>query len=397
MKIFLPNKNVWDMAVERMNRLFDEFDNVVICNSGGKDSTVTMQVCLHVAEQRGRLPVKMLFVDQECEYRNVIEYMRDAMADKRVEPLWLQCPIKITNSLSQDEPWLYSWEHGAEWMREKEPNSIGENIFGVETWSSGVNGIFAAVLEKYFPNEKACFVAGVRAEESPTRLAGLTTGSTYKDITWGKILNKKIDHYTFYPIWDWSLSDVWKAIHDNNWNYCKIYDELYRYGIPPHRMRVSSLNHETAVHSLFFLQEIEKDTWDALVKRSAGINQAAHIGKQEMMATTTLPFMFKNWQEYRDYLTENLITIDEHRARFVERWKKMDDVYSEMAHPEDVFKAQIRSVLVNDYEFVKLSNFMNSPALITYRQWRKGELGARTRSKDLLKYIKPQYQKDASL
>ena len=397
MKIFIPNKNVWDMAFERMHRLFDEFDNIIICNSGGKDSTVTMQICLKVAEERGRLPVKMLFVDQECEYRNVIEYMRIAMADPRVEPIWLQCPIKITNSLSQSDPWLYSWEKGAEWMRPKEPNSVTENIFGVEVWSSGVNGIFAGVIDHYFPDQKACFVAGVRAEESPTRLAGLTTAPTYKEITWGKVLNKSKEHYTFYPIWDWSLSDVWKSIHDNDWEYCKIYDELYRYGIPPHRMRVSSLNHETAVHSLFFLQEIEKDTWDALVKRSKGINQAAHINKQEMMATGDLPFMFKDWREYRDYLTENLITEEHWRVIFRKKWAEMDSLYDMMAHPEDVFKAQIRSILVNDYEFVKLSNFMNAPALITYRQWKKGELGARTRGKDLLKYIRPEYHQEAVL
>ena len=265
MKIFL-NTNVYDEAIKRINYLFDEFDEVVIANSGGKDSTVIKELTLMVAEQRGRLPVKMLFIDQEVEYRMVIEYMRIAMKDKRVDPKWLQIPLKMPNSLSMYEPYHISWEKGKEWMRPQEEISIKENVFGADSWTSGVNGVFNSILEHWFPDKKACYVSGVRTEESPTRLAGLTTGKTYKHITWGKILNKKLDHYTFYPIWDWNLSDVWKYIFDNNFKYCKIYDELYRYGIPPHRMRVSSLHHETAVHSLFFLQEVEKDTWDSLVK-----------------------------------------------------------------------------------------------------------------------------------
>jgi predicted phosphoadenosine phosphosulfate sulfurtransferase len=390
MKIYLQ-QNVYEAAIERFERLFAEFDNVIITNSGGKDSTVIMELCLQVAERLGRTPIKMVFIDQECEFRMVIEYMRIAMTDKRVDPIWIQCPLKIPNSLSQSDPWLNAWGIGEDWMRPQEPISIKENIFGFTEWSSGLNSVFNSIIAYYHPNEKACFVSGVRAEESPTRLAALTTAATYKDITWGKVLDKKVGHYTFYPIWDWTVSDVWKAIHNNKWNYCKIYDELYRYGIPIKRMRVSSLNHEMAVHSLFYLQEIERDTWEALVKRSNGINQTSHIKKNEMMAVSELPWMFKDWKEYRDHLTENLITDEEWREAFRKKWKQMDDLYDEMNHQDELIKAQIKSILVNDNEFVKLENYLNTPQIIVYRQWKLGKLGDRIRGKEHLKYIKPMY------
>ena len=131
MKIFL-NQNVWDAALERMNRLFDEFENIVISTSGGKDSTVTMHLALQVAEERGRLPLKMMFLDQEAEYRMTIEYMRKAMADPRVEPIWVQAPIKLFNAASMSDPWLYCWRDGDEWMRPKEEISIKENVFGTD-------------------------------------------------------------------------------------------------------------------------------------------------------------------------------------------------------------------------------------------------------------------------
>ena len=42
MKIYLK-QNVWDAALERIEHIFDEFDDVVVSFSGGKDSTVTFQ------------------------------------------------------------------------------------------------------------------------------------------------------------------------------------------------------------------------------------------------------------------------------------------------------------------------------------------------------------------
>tara|TARA_B100000212_G_scaffold340195_1_gene320187 strand:- start:313 stop:1476 length:1164 start_codon:yes stop_codon:yes gene_type:complete len=387
MKIFL-RENVWEIAIQRINRIFDEFDNVVISTSGGKDSTVIMGLALMVAEQRGRLPLKMMFLDQEAEYRMTIEYMRKAMADPRVEPIWVQCPIKLFNATSMEEPWLMCWSEGDEWMRPKEKISIKENVFGTDRF----HDIFDKIIDYYFPDEPACYLAGVRAEESPTRLAGLTHGQTYKEITWGKQLNVKKGHYTFYPLYDWCLSDVWKAIHSNGWDYCKIYDELYRYGIPPHKMRVSNLHHETAVHSLFFLHEIESDTWDALAKRLGGVNQAKHMKKREMFSVNNLPWMFQSWKEYRDYLTVNLITIPKNVAIFQKQWAKMDEIYDEMNFPEDLYKRQIRSLLVNDWEFVKIAGFLQSPPMITYRDWKKGKLSRRARNERNLRYVKEQYR-----
>ena len=386
MKIYLRN-SVWDAALERVNRIFDDFDNVIISSSGGKDSAVIMELALKVAEERNRLPLKMLFLDQEAEYRMTIEYMREAMADPRVEPLWIQIPIKLFNATSMESPWLMCWKEGDEWMRPKEEMSVKENVFGTDRF----HNIFEKLIDYYFPDESACYLAGVRAEESPQRLAGLTANATYKDITWGKVLNKKKDQYTFYPIYDWCLSDVWKAINNNDWKYCRIYDELYRYGLAPHKMRVSNLHHETAVHSLFFLHEIEGDTWDALTKRLEGVNQAKHMEKNEMFAVQKLPYMFKDWIEYRDYLTETLITIPENKTKFQKQWSRMDKVYSEMKKPEDLYKKQIGSVLVNDWEFVKIAGFLNSPPMITYREWHKGQLANRKRSPSNLIYIKDKY------
>jgi len=387
MKIYLK-ETVWDVALDRIRYLFDEFDNVVVGFSGGKDSTVTMQLAMIVAEEKGRLPLKVCFVDQEAEYQMTIDYVREVMNDDRVEPLWVQVPIKLLNATSMEESWLKCWDPDEEWMRPKEDISITENTFGTDRFHQ----IFGAMFKTWYPNESACYLAGLRTEESPSRMGAVASGQTYKHITYGKVLDKKLGHYTFYPVYDWCLSDIWKAIHDNGWSYCRIYDELWRHGANPHKMRVSNLHHETAVHSLFDLHEIEPDTWNALTKRLKGVNQAKHLQSHEMIAVQNLPYMFRDWQEYRDYLTEKLITDEGYRLKYQKAWKRMDKEYAGMAQQADLIKKQIASILVNDIDLSKLDNFINSSPMIVFRHWKKGKLDGRKRAPSLFKYVPKEHR-----
>ena len=125
MKIFL-NKTVFEAAKERIGFIIDEFENFGVWFSGGKDSTVTMELVLQVAEEKGRLPVPVCFVDQEAEWNAVVEYTRKVMADPRVKPMWIQVPIKLFNATSMDDPWLNCWAEDEEWMRDKEPVEISK-------------------------------------------------------------------------------------------------------------------------------------------------------------------------------------------------------------------------------------------------------------------------------
>lgn len=65
-KILMP-KTVLEAAKERIRRLFDEFENVVVSYSGGKDSTIVLELTLEIAREKGRLPQKVMFLDQEGE------------------------------------------------------------------------------------------------------------------------------------------------------------------------------------------------------------------------------------------------------------------------------------------------------------------------------------------
>jgi predicted phosphoadenosine phosphosulfate sulfurtransferase len=154
------------------------------------------------------------------------------------------------------------------------------------------------------PGVKWCGLNGMRSEEAPTRRLGFGFAATYKWVTWGALIGRQ---YAFSPLYDWSYTDIWKAIHSKGWRYNPVYDAMWQRGDSARKMRVSNLHHEHAVNSLFMLQEIEPETYERLVARIEGIHMAATLGRANYYTPKELPFMFDSWREYRDYLLEHLI------------------------------------------------------------------------------------------
>ena len=367
MKIYLKN-NVFDESLDRIRWLFDEFPNVIVGFSGGKDSTIVFNLAMIVAKEKNRLPLKVMFLDQEAEWQATIDQVRLIMENPDVNPMWMQVPIRLFNATSTTDHWLMCWDEAEKekWMRPKEEYSYKENRYGTDRFGE----MFEAILRVEFPNTPTCYIAGVRAEESPSRFVALTHAETYKGKTWGKKLNVKLNHYTFYPIYDWSYMDVWAAIHKNGWNYNAIYDAQYAYGIQVMDMRVSNVHHETAVENLFYMQEAEPETYVKLTQRIGGIDAAGKAGKDDFFVKE-LPFMFASWKEYRDFLLEKLITNPEWQEGFRKKFKAMEDLY-EADIGDKLHKVCISSILTNDWEHIKLKNFERSTPIYMIRKRKQG-------------------------
>lgn len=361
MKIY-KKMNVFVEAINRIRWLFDEFPNIVCNVSGGKDSTVLFNLCLKVAREKNRLPLNVMFIDQEAEWEATIEQIKLMMYHPDVNSKWLQIPIKLFNATSFSDHWLYCWDeqNKHKWMREKDVISQKENIYNEDRFKK----LFAAILETDYPNTKSAYISGVRVEESPTRAMGLTYYPCYKGITWGSRQSKKNEYYTFYPIYDWSYTDVWKAIYENDWSYNKMYDFQYRYGVSLQNMRVSNVHHETAVWNLFYTQEVEPKTYEKLTQRLQGIDMAVKMGREDYFVDN-LPFMFKNWKEYRDYLLENLIDV-EWQPAFKKKFKQMDDKYYGMENMDALYKIGCSTILTNDLDFEKFNNFGSTKSALKY-------------------------------
>ena len=359
------DKTVLEAAKERIAFIFDEFETVVVGYSGGKDSTVIFHLAMEEATKRGRLPLKVLFIDQEAEWQATIDLVRSIMSRPDVEPFWLQVPIKLFNATSAEEDWLMCWNPADRdrWMRPQEPIAITENIYGTDRFAE----LFNAFFQKTWPDERACLIGGVRTEESPSRMVGLTHTAKYKWVTWAKTLTKG-KHWTFYPIYDWGWTDVWKAIHEHGWAYNRIYDFQYSRRVAVQDMRVSNVHHETAVKALFWLQEFEPATYARLTARIGGVDTAGKLGSADFFIHK-LPFMFRDWKEYRDFLLSKLVAA-EHRPKFEKHFERQDRYYGDV-HGDKLFKTQIQSILTNDYHCTKLRNFDNRPDSVGIRRRRR--------------------------
>ena len=224
--IYLQN-NVFDEALERLRMIFDGHDDVIVSMSGGKDSTVLFRMALMVAQERGRLPLKVFWLDQEAEWQATVDYMQHIMELPEVTPYWYQIPFEFTNTLSPEKNFISVWnpEDKAIWIHPQHPLSIKENPSSENRFHELVN-----VLPSYCTDSENCAVlVGMRMTESLNRRVAITQHEArYKGVTWCK---KKVGRcQVFWPIYDFTNDDIWTAIAKNHWAYNRVYDLQYQWG-----------------------------------------------------------------------------------------------------------------------------------------------------------------------
>jgi len=328
------DKTVLEAARERIAMLFDNFEKINVSISSGKDSCVLYHLCLQEAVERGR-KFTAFFLDQEAEYENTIIVVRRMMQHEHVIPMWFQVPIYMTNATSYSEYFLYAWGPGEKWIREKDPmavHSIGEaypqRFYDFFKWYEG-------------KNPDAAYLVGLRADESLTRYRAVTKHPGWNGIRWGSMDG---DIKTFYPLYDWTVYDVWKFIYDYDIPYNKIYDLMFLDGQSIYKgMRISNLIHEKSYKCLVDLPRYEPETYNRLCERIAGIATASRYASEKLMFDNkTLPAHYKSWKEFRDFLLQN-IPDREHREKFARRFEKQKA-------SEKIYQAQVGQLLINDYE-----------------------------------------------
>lgn len=371
----MPNTNVFEAALDRIRWIFNEFDgHVSVSNSGGKDSTVVLELALIVAKERGELPLKVVWLDQECEFEATVEYQRNLFYNRRdeIDFHWYQVPFQLVNATSAEEYFSNVWGEGEEWVRPKEPESIHENDLVHHVTGEPVTR-FKEVLMQINRRTGGAILTGMRAEEAPGRRLFLTSKPAYKWATWTsegtaerdadgkKVLdedgNPKVEYYMFHPIWDWSYRDVWHAIYENDWTYNAMYDIQFRYGVGVRQMRVSNYHHVEALGSLKYLQEAEPRTWEAATRRLKGINTFGHLGGASDMIDGKLPYMFKDWDEYLHHLIDNLIHEESDKEEFRKMQRRMLKALPDL-DPNAINEVMVGAVLRNDKWGVSVEGFM---------------------------------------
>ena len=329
-------KNVVEAAKERVAYLFDNYDNIQLSYSGGKDSTALFHLINEEAKKRNR-KFYLFFQDQEAEYQGTIDMVKWAMSQPNVIPMWYQVPMFMTNAVSHEQLYLWAWGEGEKWVRDKDPIAIKQidkkypkRFYKFFLWQ-------AKELRKL--EGEAVSVIGLRAEESPSRR--FVMFGEDNDLFWMRRIHTP---HKSYPIIDWSYTDVWKYLVENNLKYNKVYDKMYMLGLNLRSMRVSNLIHEKAYRCLGELQELEPETYDKLEARLKGVHCASIYARENIMySIKKLPSQFSSWKEYKDFLLKSI--HPDLQKIFNYQWSRFGDT-------DDVgaCKYMVKRILLCDWE-----------------------------------------------
>lgn len=329
-------ESVLDATQKRIEFLFDNYDNIQLSFSGGKDSTVLFHLMNEEAKKRDRKFI-VYFQDQEAEYQGTIDLIEWVMTQPNVIPLWYQVPIFMTNAASHQQLFLWAWGENEKWVRDKHPvaiqsieNKYPKRFHKFNLWV-GQN------LRKM--EGRSISIIGLRAEESPDRRFVMFGEDS--EMFW---LRRKNEPHRAYPIIDWRYKDVWKYLIEGGFKYNKVYDKMYMLGHDIRTMRVSNLVHEKAFRCLTDLQELEPETYNKLEERLKGVHTAAIYGKENLIySIKNLPKSFKTWKEYKDFLLSSI--HPDLSKLFQYQWSRFGDT-------DDVgaCKYMVKRILLCDWE-----------------------------------------------
>ena len=316
MKIY-KDKNVFDAALERIEFAFDNFDNLCVSYSGGKDSTVMIQLVEMIAKKKNR-KYDVLFIDMEAQYLMTIEHIKTLK--NKLENIrdfyWVCLPLSLRNAVSVFEPRWICWEKSKKekWVREMPEFAINEdnNIFPFFRYAMEFEE-FVPEFEKWYSNKynnSMCgHFVGIRCDESLNRFRTIVSmkKERFKDKPW-TTRNKPLEHtYSIYPIYDWRTEDDWIATFKYNLEYNYVYELMYKNGLGIHQQRLCQPFGDDQKNGLDQYRAIEAENWDKLLKRVAGVNFGNIYCRTSALGNITSQKPdHMTWQEWALYLLESI-------------------------------------------------------------------------------------------
>lgn len=303
--------NVYEAAIKRIETIFENFEYVYVSFSGGKDSGVLLELCACVAKQKG-LRFGIFHMDYEAQYTMTAEYVKRTLA--RLAPvadIYHVCvPFKVTTCTSMFQSYWRPYEESLKdiWVKDMPKNAMTRNdfpFFDERMWDYDFQESFARWMSN--SHGKVCTLVGIRTDESLNRWRAVHSDrnqNTWKHHPWTKATD---EYVVAYPIYDWSVEDVWTANAKNKWDYNRLYDLFYYAGVPLHKQRVASPFISEGQETLHLYQVIEPNTWGRLVGRVNGVNFAGLYGGTTAMGwkKITKPTHF-TWEQYMYFLLDTL-------------------------------------------------------------------------------------------
>ena len=307
---------VYEAAEKRLSYVFSEFDNVLVAFSGGKDSGVLLNLAYDYAKKNNMTKkFGMYFLDYEAQYQATIKYVHaefERLDD--IKRYWLCLPNSVPTATSIiDNLWI-PWEKSKEniWVREMPTDNYVINQDNVQwNYKPGERDYkVQSDFTKWYASEngKTAVLIAIRADESLDRYRAIKSERKVNGYKSTNYINKSAQGvYNVYPIYDWSVEDIWTANSRFGYSYNPIYDLYYRAGMKLNDMRVASPFLSEGISSLKYYQVLEPNTWAKMLGRVNGVNFSGIYGGTTAMGWKNIklpPNM--TWQSYLKFLLSTL-------------------------------------------------------------------------------------------
>ena len=310
--------NVYEATQQRLRLIFEEFDNIYVSFSGGKDNSLLLNLTLDF--RRKYYPEKKIGVfhqDFEAQYTVTTEFIErtfERIKDE-VEPYWVCLPMATRTALSSYQMYWYPWDDTKEeaWVRPMPQHEYVINLknnpmttYRYRMHQEDLAKQFGRWYRISHGDKKTVCLLGMRADESLQRYSGfLNKKYGYKGECW--VSNEFKNVWCASPLYDWTLSDVWHANFLFHYDYNRLYDLYYMAGLKVSQMRVASPFNDYSKDSLNLYRVIDPEIWTKLVGRVQGANFASIYGRSKAMGyrNVTLP-AGHTWESYTRFLLDTL-------------------------------------------------------------------------------------------
>lgn len=319
--------NVYDAAINRYDIVLNDFDNYYVSVSGGKDSSIMLQLMAQEARKYGE-KFSVLYIDLEAQYQATIGHINaliDATKDVVENWYWCALPLSLRNAVSAIQPKWICWDKKdkEKWVREY-PTKRKDIVLVTEDslpdgWDWFFRGMefeeFILWFAKWF-NEthggKTAAGIGIRSDESLNRFRTIVSDKKerYKNYPWTTRVHcksKVLNCWNFFPLYDWRTEDDWTAVAKLNLLFNPIYELMYKNGLSIYEQRLCQPYGDDQRKGLDQYRTLEPETWEKVLNRVEGVNfgniycRTSLLGNIKSEKPDNL-----TWEQYAVFLLESI-------------------------------------------------------------------------------------------